>query len=90
MRWTTRYPGWIWLCIIPSGLRARGAAGIRPGAGKTHAPRDETPPVPHSRTHHHVAGCTPTGEEGCPMNSIVYLVGAVVIIGFVLKMMGVY
>jgi hypothetical protein len=43
-----------------------------------------------SRTHHHAVGCTPAGGEGCPMSSIVYVVGAVVIIGFVLKMIGVY
>jgi hypothetical protein len=34
--------------------------------------------------------CEPVGEEGGRMNSIVYIVGAVVIIGVALKMLGVY
>ena len=70
---------------IPSGMRARGAAGIRPGAGRG---RGTTCPPPQGAITTQRAARQ--SEEGCPMSSIVYLVGAVVIIGFVLKMIGVY
>ena len=62
----------------PGSTGGHGAAGA--GASSVHEP---TAPVTRE-------GCDPVGEEGGPMNSIVYLVGAVVIIGVALKMLGVY
>lgn len=42
------------------------------------------------KPHPHAAGGVPYCEKGGPMSSIVYVVGAVVIIVFALKMLGVY
>ena len=47
-------------------------------------------PSTPTRIHHHTDSYEPVWREGCPMSSIVYLVGAVVIIVFVLKMIGIY
>ena len=51
-----------------------------------------TGPLRSTTTEHHPHAeiCEPVGREGAFMNSIVYVVGAVVIIGVVLKMLGVY
>jgi hypothetical protein len=62
----------------PGSAGGHGAAGD--GASSVHEPK-----APVTRE-----GCEPVGEERGPMNSNVYLVGAVVIVVFVLKMLGVY
>jgi hypothetical protein len=63
-------------------LESTGAPARRAGAG----PHRST-----TRRHHpHADGGAPCYGKGGPMSSIVYVVGAVVIIGVLLKMLGVY
>jgi hypothetical protein len=64
-------------------LHTSGSTGGHGAAGD--GPLGHEPKVPITRE-----DCEPVGKEGGPMSSIVYIIGAVVIIGFVLKMVGVY
>jgi len=78
----TRRAGWIWLCILQI---IQGYAEQRESGPAT---RHHLSTI--TRNHQHAEGCEPSGREGGHMHSIVYLIGAVVVIVVVLKLVGLY
>jgi hypothetical protein len=65
-------------------------SGNQAGRGHGARAREARHPSVTTSNHQHADGCEPFREEGCHMSSIIYLVGLVVVIGFVLKLMGIY
>ena len=72
------------------GTRSSGNQVGRGHAARARETRHHLSTTTTTRNHQHAEGCEPSGREGGHMNSIVYLIGAVVVIVVVLKLVGLY